>query len=298
MKTRAIKISMIVTMSLLLLLQSCTSTNEKADAYGNFEAREIMVSAETQGRIIRLNLEEGELLKAGDQVGIIDSSTLAVKRQQLVAKKRATASKLENIDAKVAVQKEQIKTYKIELNRIQKLLRDEAATEQQYDNIAGKFRVAKKQLRSIQTQKTSVYQELNVIDAQIQEIEENLEKCRIINPKKGTVLEKYHEPGEFTMPGKVIYKLADLSSLFLRVYITGAQLPDVKIGQEATVFIDKNEQENQELTGKVTWISSKAEFTPKIIQTKEERVDLVYAVKVKVKNDGRLKIGMPGEVYF
>ena len=158
----------------LVFIVSCSDKNEKADAYGNFEAREIMVSAETQGKILRLNVEEGEQIEASKQVGVIDSSTLAIKRQQLVAKKEATASKLENIAANVAVQKEQIETFKTELNRIERLLKNEAATKQQYDNIEGKYRVAKKQLRSIQTQKTSIYQKLKVIDMQILEVEETL----------------------------------------------------------------------------------------------------------------------------
>jgi HlyD family secretion protein len=282
----------------LLLIVSCSDRNEKADAYGNFEAREILVSAETQGKLIELDIEEGDLLKKGEIAGWIDTSTFTVKRQQLIAQKQAKATKLENIESQVAVQKEKIETYKTEKQRIEKLLKQEAATDKQYDDIMGKLRIAKKQLHSVKTQKQSVYKELDVVDAQIKEINENIEKCRIENPEKGTVLEKYHEEGEFAMPGRTIYKLADLSQMDLRVYISGAQLPHTEIGQEVDVYIDKNKKENQKLEGKITWISSKAEFTPKIIQTKEERVDLVYAVKIRVKNDGRLKIGMPGEVRF
>ncbi len=282
----------------LLVSVSCTDQSEKADAYGNFEAHETLVAAETQGKIIELAIEEGDQLNKGEIVGWIDTSTFAVKRQQLIAQKRAKATKLDNIESQMAVRKEKIETYKTEKQRIEKLLKQEAATDKQYDDITGKLRVAKKQLQSVKTQKQSVYRELDVVDAQIREINENMEKCRIENPRKGTVIEKYYEEGEFAMPGRTIYKLADLRKMELRVYVSGAQLPHIEIGQEVDVFIDKNKEENQQLKGKITWISSKAEFTPKIIQTKEERVDLVYAVKVKVKNDGRLKIGMPGEVRF
>lgn len=288
----------IITIIGLLLIVSCSDRSEKADAYGNFEAHEILVSAETQGKLIKLDIEEGDQLKAGEIVGWIDTSTFAVKRQQLIAQKKAKATKLDNIESQVAVHKEKIETYKTEKERIEKLLEQEAATDKQYDDITGRLRIAKKQLQSVRTQKQSVYRELDVVDAQIKELNENMEKCRIENPEKGTVLEKYHEEGEFAMPGRTIYKLADLSKMDLRVYVSGAQLPDIEIGQEVDVFIDKNKEENQQLKGKITWISSKAEFTPKIIQTKEERVDLVYAVKIRVKNDGRLKIGMPGEVRF
>lgn len=282
----------------LFLLISCSETDKKSDAYGNFESREVLVSAETQGQILKLNIEEGQKLKAGEIVGAIDSSTFTNKKQQMQAQKRAKASKLDNIDAQIEVQKEKIENLKTEKQRMEGLLEDEAATDKQYDDITGKLQVAKKQLQAVKTQKQSVYRELDVIDSQIQEINENIEKCKIKNPTNGTVLEMYHEEGEFAMPGRTIYKLADLSKMDLRVYVSGAQLPNVKIGQEVDVFIDKNEKENQRLKGKVSWVSSKAEFTPKIIQTKEERVNLVYAVKVRVKNDGQLKIGMPGEVKF
>ena len=288
----------IITIIGLLLIVSCSDRNEKADAYGNFEAHEILVAAETQGKLIELDIEEGDQLKEGEIVGWIDTSTFAVKRQQLIAQKKAKATKLDNIESQVAVQKEKIETYKTEKERIEKLLQQEAATDKQYDDIMGRLRIAKKQLQSVKTQKQSVYKELDVVDAQIKEINKNIEKCRIENPQKGTVLEKYHEEGEFAMPGRTIYKIADLSKMKLRVYISGAQLPHIEIGQKVDVYIDKNKKDNQQLKGQITWISSKAEFTPKIIQTKEERVDLVYAVKVKVNNDGRLKVGMPGEVRF
>ena len=282
----------------LMLLAGCGKNDDTSDAYGNFEAREIMVSSENQGKLVQLELEEGAILEKGKIVGWIDTASLAVRRRQLIAKKEATASRLDNIDAQIEVQQEQLQTLKTEKNRIQRLLEKDAATEQQYDNIKGKLDVAEKQLKSIRTQKKSVYRELDVIDAQVDEMEENIMKCRIKNPIKGTVLEKYMQPGEYAVPGKAVYKLADLSTMDLRVYVSGAQLPQVKIGEEVQVLVDKNAHEQQALTGTVSWISSRAEFTPKIIQTREERVDLVYAVKSSVQNYGLLHISLPGEVNF
>jgi HlyD family secretion protein len=288
----------IITVVVSVSLFSCNNNGDKSDAYGNFESDEVIVSAQMQGELKQLEIEEGQEVKEDQLVGIIDTATLSVKKDQLEAKKEATAARLTNIEAQLEVQQEQIETFETEEQRIEKLLEDGAATQQQYDNIAGKLRVARKQLKSIRTQKNSVYREMNVIDAQIREVEENMNKCMIKNPVRGTVLEKYLEKGEVALPGKAIYKIADLSTMYLRVYVSGAQLPHVKIGQEAEVLIDKDEESNQKLKGEITWISSQAEFTPKIIQTKEERVDMVYAVKVKVQNDGKIKIGMPGEVNF
>jgi len=295
MKTHAINITIAIG---LILLTGCDSNNDKSDAYGNFESREVIVSAQSQGEILSMNLQEGETLQAGKRVGWIDTSLLAVKREQLQTQKSSLNAKLDNIEAQAAVQKEQIESLITEKQRIERLLEEDAATDQQFDDIQGKLNVARKRLESINTQKKSVFSEMHVLEKQIKEVNTQMDKCKIKNPIKGTVLEKYLEPSEIAAPGKAIYKIADLSEMILRVYISGAQLPHVKIGQEVEVLIDKNEEENQKLKGTVSWISPEAEFTPKIIQTKEERVDLVYAVKVRVQNDGRIKIGMPGEVNF
>lgn len=295
MKTHILKITIGIG---LIIFTACNSNNKESDAYGNFESREIIVSAQSQGEILSMDLEEGETLQAGKLIGWIDTSMLTVKREQLKTQKGSLNAKLSNINAQAEVQKEQIESLLIEKKRIEKLLEEEAATEQQFDEIQGKLNVARKRLESIHTQKQSVYSEMEVLEKRIKEVNTQIDKCKIINPIKGTVLEKYLEPSEIAAPGKAIYKIADLSQMTLRVYISGAQLPHVNIGQEVEVLIDKNEKENQKLGGTVSWISPKAEFTPKIIQTKEERVDLVYAVKIRVKNDGRIKIGMPGEVNF
>ena len=295
MKTLLPKILYVVGLSLLM---GCSIQEEKSDAYGNFEAREIILSAQMQGELLSLDLEEGQTLEQGTTVGWIDTSMLAVKRQQLLAQKSSLAARLANIRAQEAVQAEQIENLQTEKDRIQRLLEDEAATPQKYDNIQGQLRVAEKRLQSIRTQRQSVYAERQVLNTRLNEVQTQIEKCRITNPIKGTVLEKYLEPSEVAVPGKAIYKIADLSEMILRVYISGAQLPHIEIGQQVEVRIDENSEENQSLAGTVSWISSKAEFTPKIIQTKEERVDLVYAVKVRVQNEGSIKIGMPGEINF
>jgi len=282
----------------LIVISSCTGQNEKSDAYGNFEAREIIVSAQSQGELLQLDLQEGETLTPGKTVGWIDTSTLAVRREQLKAKQNSLKAKLSNIEAQADIQQAQINTLLTEKSRIERLLKEDAATERQWDNITGQLNVARMKLKSIRTQKQSVYSERQVLEKQLQEVETQINHCRIVNPIRGTVLEKYLEPFEIAAPGKAIYKIADVSEMTLRVYVSGAQLPDVKIGQQVEVLVDKNQIENQHFSGTVTWISPEAEFTPKIIQTKEERVDLVYAVKVRVNNDGTIKIGMPGEVNF
>lgn len=292
------KMASIFLAATVLLLSACSEQNGKSDAYGNFEAREVMVSAQSQGELLSLDIREGQELYPGDTLGWIDTATLAARRKQLVARKNSLHARLANIQSQAEVQQEQIKSLLTEKKRTERLLQEGAATDQQYDNIKGQLQVARKKLESIHTQKQSVYSERRVIEKQIGEVETQIDKCRIVNPIRGTVLEKYMEPSELAAPGKAIYKIADLSTMTLRVYISGARLPDVRIGQRVEVLVDKNEKENRRLEGTVQWISPEAEFTPKIIQTKEERVDLVYAVKVRVPNDGSIKIGMPGEVNF
>jgi HlyD family secretion protein len=186
----------------------------------------------------------------------------------------------------------------VDKDRTEKLLKDNAAPVKQLDDINGKIKVIDSQIASIKTQNAAVLDELTGMDRQIDQTKDQLNRCKIVNPINGAVLEKYIEPSEITTPGRALYKIADMDQMILRVYVSGAQLPSIKIGQKVKVMIDKNEKENQDLQGIITWVSPQAEFTPKIIQTKEDRVNLVYAVKVTVKNDGRLKIGMPGEVKF
>ncbi len=280
------------------LFAACSGNNNGSDAYGNFEAKEVIVSAEAQGKIIQLNLEEGELVKEKQVVGNIDTTIQFLQKQQLFAQKQAISTKIANVNAQIAVQEEQKQNLQNEKLRIEKLYTDKAATQQQFDDINSKYDVLVKQIAATKTQIDAIYKELNLVDKQVDVLSEQMKKAIIVNPIEGTVLEKYIEAGEIAAFGKAIYKIAKLDEIDLRVYISGAQLPNIKIGQTVKVFIDKDSDSNDELEGVVSWISDQAEFTPKIIQTKEERVNMVYAVKVRVKNKGNLKIGMPGEVKF
>ena len=281
---------------ILIIITACSSENNKSDAYGNFEATEIIISSEATGKILLFNVEEGELLKADEIVGLIDSVKLNLQKQQLLDTQKAIASKLEMIYAQIEVQKQQKANLMIDKNRLEKLFKDGAATQQQMDKITGSLNLVEKQILSIKTQKAGILDEIQAIGKQVDQVDESIKNCYIKNPVRGTVLSKFVEQGEITVFGKPLYKIADLTELKLKVYISGAQLPNIKIGQKVEVLIDKNEKSNRKLEGEVCWISTSAEFTPKTIQTKKERVNLVYAVKVIVKNDGSLKIGMPGEL--
>jgi HlyD family secretion protein len=257
-----------------------------------------LVSSEIQGKLVKFLVEEGRTYKAADIVGQIDTIQLALKRDQLVAQRKASATKITNILSQIDVQEEQKRTLLVDKDRVEKLLKDNAVPVKQLDDINGKIKVTDSQIASIRTQNAAVLDELTSMDKQIDQMTDQLNRCKIVNPINGTVLEKYIEPSEITTPGRALYKIADMDQMILRIYVSGSQLPSIKTGQKVKVLIDKNAKENQVLEGTISWISPQAEFTPKIIQTKDDRVNLVYAVKIAVKNDGRLKIGMPGEVKF
>jgi HlyD family secretion protein len=280
------------------LLAACSGNENGSDAYGNFEAKEVIVSAEAQGKIIEFNVEEGQSINERQKLGFIDTVSLSIQREQLYAQKRAIASKIVNVKAQIEVQEKQKSLLLTEVNRMEQLFNDNAATKKQYDDVKGKYDVLEKQIAATKTQISSISREMDVMDTQAKLLNEQLSRSYIVNPVKGTVLEKYLEANEIAVPGKALYKIARLDEIELRVYISGSQIPDVKIGQKVKVLVDKDAESNQEYEGVVFWISDQAEFTPKIIQTKEERVNMVYAVKIRVKNDGKLKIGMPGEVVF
>jgi HlyD family secretion protein len=288
--------------SMILLLAmawtGCSGNGDKSDAYGNFETTEIMVSAEASGKLISFAVEEGTIVEAGMAVGCIDTIQLSLKRMQLMASRQSVNSRSANVLAQIGVLEEQKRVALTDQNRLANLIKDNAATQKQLDDINGQIRVIGKQIQSIETQNSQIFSDLKSLDAQIAQISDQIQKSILVNPIKGTVLTKYAEPNEVVAYGKPLYKIADITTMFLRVYVSGDQLPNIKIGQKVRVLIDKNKKENKPLEGEVNWISAKAEFTPKIIQTKEERVNMVYAVKVKVLNDGTLKIGMPGEANF
>ena len=282
----------------LLLSAACSDRNKLADAYGNFEVKDVIISSEANGILSRFNIEEGQLIHKGDTIGIVDTVPLYLKKKQLIAQKKTTSSKLENISAQINVLKEQKKNLMIEKNRLDKLFKDGAATDKQMDDMKGNLMVVDKQIESIKVQNDGVTSELEIYDSQIDQINDQIRRCFIISPMNGTILEKYTEPFEMTTQGKTLYKIADISEMYLRVYVSGSQLPYIKAGQKVDVLIDRDKKTMSHLQGVVSWISEQAEFTPKIIQTKEERVNMVYAVKVLVKNDGTLKSGMPGEINF
>ena len=281
-----------------LTIASCNNNGNKSDAYGNFEATEVIISAQGSGKLISFNIDEGKHLKEGELVGIIDTVDLSLKRQQLITQKESMLSRLTNVNSQVEVQRQQKKNLNVDNDRIAKMYKDGAATKKQVDDITGAIEVIDKQISSTETQSATIEKDIKGIEKQVEQINESINKCYIKNESNGTVLVKYTEPGEITTFGKSLYKVANLQDMILKVYVSGDQLPKVKIGQKCQVLIDKNEKENTKYEGMIEWVSDNAEFTPKIIQTKAERVNLVYAVKVKVKNDGTLKIGMPGEVNF
>lgn len=283
---------------LIIFLVSCSVKDDLSDAYGNFEVDQVIVSAEANGKLLVFNVEEGKSKNVGEVVAIIDTIDLVLKRKQLFAQKMAISSKVENIQSQIEVQEQQKKILLTDQKRVENLLKDGAATHKQLDDINGQIDLVNSQIESIKTQNATIITELEVINTQIDQINESIKKCIIENPIDGIILEKYAEENEITAFGKPLYKIAYMQDMILRIYVSGAQLSQIKIGQEVEVLIDEDEQENKKLSGIISWISESAEFTPKIIQTKEERVNMVYAVKVKVKNDGSLKIGMPGEVNF
>lgn len=282
----------------IILLAGCSGNNHKSDAYGNFEATEIIVSAEASGKLLAFNVEEGSVLEAGAAVGYIDTVQLSLKRAQLLATRQSVSAKVASILAQIDVLKEQRRVAETDKKRLEKLFGENAATQKQLDDVNGQISVIDRQIASIETQNATILSDVKSLDAQIAQINDQIRKSVIVNPVRGTVLTKLAEPNEVMAYGKPLYKIADLQTMFLRVYISGDQLPHVVIGRKVQVLIDETKKDNQLLEGEISWISSKAEFTPKIIQTKEERVNMVYAVKIKVQNDGRLKIGMPGEVNF
>jgi HlyD family secretion protein len=288
----------IIVFSSGLLLMSCSTTEDRSDAYGNFEATEITIAAQAAGELLQFNLEEGEFIKSDRLIGYIDSTDLVLKKQQLFSQIQAVHSKFANLDAQIEVFEQQKINVMRDKDRIQKMFIDGAATQKQVDDIQGQVDVIKKQIKSIKAQRQAVNAEQEVIRKQIDLVNESIKKSVIINPLDGVVLTKYVNAFEMVGIGKPLYKIADLREMKLKVYVSGAQLPDLKIGQEVEVLVDKNKTENSRFNGTISWISESAEFTPKIIQTKKERVNLVYAVKVRVRNDGSLKIGMPGEVNF
>jgi len=295
---RTLKHKIVIIAVILFGFTGCKLSDNGADAWGNFEARETIISAQANGKLMYLDTERGQMLDSGVQVGLIDTTQYELNYRLLIAKKESVNTRLKEIDANIAVLETQNANLEREFNRAKNLLKDQAATQQQVEELEGKIQVTESQIQAARTSKNTVIAESNAMDTQIALAREKLDNCKIINPVKGTILEKYAEPHELVMPGKALYKIADLSEMELKVFVSGSQLPHIALGQKVQVFIDEDKKTNRSMEGTISWISSRAEFTPKTIQTKEERVNQVYAVKITVDNDGSIKIGMPGEVVF
>lgn len=278
-------------------LFSCGNRNDNADGYGNFEATEITVSAQANGQLLLFNIEEGQHLDKDAFIGYVDTIPLSLQHDQLHVLKDLTISKSKGVLSQISILNAKLETAIKNLNRIEKLVKDNAATQKQLDDVNGEINVIKQQISSIEIQNAPVVNELKNIDIQIKQIEDKIDKSKIFNPIAGTVLVKYAEPSEITSFGKPLYKIADLNTLDLRVYVSETQLESIKIGEEVTIKVDAK-KDLKSYKGVISWIASEAEFTPKIIQTKDERIALVYAVKIFVKNDGGLKIGMPAEMWL
>ena len=315
---------------LAILFSACNTGNNKYDATGTFEADEIVVSAEATGKILRLDVEEGSTLAKDSVVGNIDPSAIELQKEQAASSVDALTQKTNDPSPQInilqsqmvaqtkqiAVQEEQLKTLLKEQQRFKNLVAADASPAKQLDDITGQVNVLREQIiasksqlavlqsqvnsqrQSVAIQNRGILSEKNPMEKKVAQIQDQLNKTKIVNPVTGTVLTKYADANEYTNTGKAIYKIADLSTMKLRAYITGNQLAQVKLNQQVRVLVDDGKGKYRELTGTVSWISDKAEFTPKTIQTKEERANLVYAIKINVKNDGYLKIGMYGEVVF
>jgi HlyD family secretion protein len=296
------KVVKIIFLLTTLFLLGCDNGNGDFDATGTFESEEIIVSSEATGKLVMFQVEDGMQLKQNQIVGIVDTTQLNLKKKQLLASIKAVLSKQPDIETQLASIQKQIETAETEQKRIENLVKSNAATTKQLDDINSQLEVLRKQYNatksSLTITKQGIQSETLPLIAQVEQIEDQIKKSYIINPIDGTVLTRYAKQDEITSIGKALYKIANLSEMTLRAYVSGDQLGEIKLGQKVKVFVDKGEGDQKEINGEIYWVSSKAEFTPKTIQTKEERANLVYAIKVRVMNDGYLKIGMYGEIKF
>lgn len=300
--------------AIFFMLASCSSKDHEVDASGSFETDDVVVSSELGGKILAFHVQEGDSLAADSVVGEVDAENTRLQKEQVEESIRSLGDKTSDVSPAVqllrdqlAVQQTRVANLEHEKTRVQNLVSQDAATGKQLDDISFQLESAKKELvvtqqqikvqqNNVATQNRSILSEGKPLTKRVAQLDDQLKRASIVNPISGIVTTKYAEEGEFTSPGKALYKVADLSTLTLRAYITGSQLSQVKLNQPVKVFADNGADKYREYSGTITWISDKAEFTPKTIQTKDERANLVYAVKIKVKNDGYLKIGMYGEV--
>ena len=286
----------------LAVLASCGSNEKEYDATGTFETTEVTVAAEQSGTLMMFDVNEGDSLVLGKEVGLVDTTQIWLKIQQAGATKAVYQSQKPDMERQIAVTRQQLAKARQDQQRYKELVADGAAPSKMLDDATNQVAVLQKQLdaqiSSLSTQLSTLNSQVSTVDVQVSQLKDQLQKCHITTPIKGTVLEKYVEKGEFVAVGKPLFKMADTDQMFIRAYVTSAQLKDIKVGQKAKVFADYGDGQKKEYEGTVSWISSRSEFTPKTIQTDDERADLVYALKVAIKNDGYVKIGMYGEVKF
>lgn len=289
----------IVYIAAMLVAVSCGKESE-FDAQGTFEATEVVISSEANGKILDFDVVEGSIVEADKPVGAIDSVQLHLQRKQLLAQHSALLGSRPDVKKQVASLREQIAKHKSELRRVENMLKDGAATQKQYDDIEAQVKILETQLdatlSTLDKNTTTINNNLLALEAQIAALDDQISKCRIVSPVSGTVLVKYAQAGELATVGKPLMKVADLDKIYLRAYFTSEQLAKINLGDEVTVVADFGGDERYNYAGRIEWISSESEFTPKSIQTKDSRANLVYAVKIAVENDGRLKIGLAGEV--
>jgi len=290
----------LVLASAMLIMSACGNKEKEFDATGTFEATETTVSAEQTGTLLTFDIEEGNEVEAGTQVGLIDTTQLWLKLQQLDATKRVYESQKPDTQKQIAATRQQLQKARQEQQRYRELVADGAAPSKMLDDATNQVKVLERQLEAqlstFNAQLSTLNSQQAATDVQANQLRDQLQKCHILVPISGSVLEKYAERGEFVATGKPLFKIADTRQMFLRAYVTSAQLQDIKVGQPVTVFADYGDGQRRTYEGKISWISSRSEFTPKTILTDDERADLVYAVKIAVKNDGYIKIGMYGEV--
>jgi len=278
------------------LLLSCQPHSGEADGYGHFEADDYLIASETGGRLISWIIKAGDSVLSGDTLGVCDTALLHLQKVQAEVKKKGIIIKRQLLQAEERVIQIQIDNLKQEINRFNALLHDKAVGRKTVDDLFHELKVAQARKDAFIPKYAGIRQELNAVDVQVKLLDEQMHQCFILAPAKGTIIENYAHPGDWIVPGKFLARMADLDQMTLKAYLSEDQLGDVKLGDRVTVCIDRSGGSLNEYSGIVFWIADEAEFTPKVIQTRKERVNLVYAVKVRVMNDGRIKIGMPGEM--
>lgn len=295
---KAMNIKVLISVIIPIVVISCSKNSDLADAYGNFTAKEIVLSSETSGKITECLVTEGEKITQGELLLVTDTTYHHLKKLELLARKDAIEAKISSTGAQIEIYRQQKENLHRDKERIANMLNEGAASQKQFDDIDGQLEVLNKQITAAETNFEGIRAELKATDAGIKQIIDQIDRSKVRAPAEGTILEKYIEKGELAIPGKALLKIADLSKMELKAYVSGSQLSEFHLNDSVRVLVDSESGNMMKFRGTISWISDEAEFTPKNIQTREERVSQVYAVKIIVPNDGTLKINMPAEVYF